>query len=174
MRWALPQGMRAKPIEQKAHRIHTGDSVARTQLQRGCRAQGKGTEVCRNLRRRLGGIGPGPLVSLSGEYSSALLGGPGKQGPGRQVAPDEFPGQETSNYPRAAAAVVKRKDRLGCMSRMETLRPLRELQGARSQSTPNGNYLNQLLWIITAQIQIFIPLCYNSVPLNKIFNVSFN
>ena len=138
MRWALPQGMRAKPIEQKAHRTHTGDSVARTQLQRGCRAQGKGTEVCRNLRRRLGGIGLGPLVSLSGEYSSALLGGPGKQGPGRQVAPDEFPGQETSNYPRAAAAVVKRKDRLGCMSRMETLRPLRELQGARSQSTTSS------------------------------------
>lgn len=139
MRWALPQGMRAKPIEQKAHRTHTGDSVARTQLQRGCRAQGKGTEVCRNLRQRLGGIGPGPLVSLSGEYSSALLGGPGKQGPGRQVAPDEFPGQETSNYPRAAAAVVKRKGRLGCMSRMETLRPLRELQGAKA-SIPHRHY----------------------------------
>lgn len=159
MRWALPQGMRGRPIEQKAHRTHMGDSVARTQLQRGCRAQG--TEVCRNLRRRLGGIGPGPLVSLSGEHSSALLGGPGKQGPGRQVAPDEFPGQETSNYPRTAAAVVKRKDGLGCMPPMETLRPLQELQGARSQSTTSSlcrPWKGRWMWIFSPCFQAGSPL----------------
>lgn len=124
----------------------------------------EGKEVCRNLRRRLGGIGPGPLVSLSGEHSSALLGGPGKQGPGRQVAPDEFPGQETSNYPRAAAAVVKRKDRLGCMPPTETLRPLWELQGARSQSTTLSlcrpwKRRWHLMWIFFLCFQAGSPLC---------------
>lgn len=122
MRWVLPEGRRAEPAEQKSHMTHVGGSAARKQRRRGCRAQGKGMEVCRDSRGRVGGIRLGPLVNLmlSGEQSLAFPGGPGKWRPGRRAVPGEFPGQETPNYLREASAVVKRNEPLGCMPPIET------------------------------------------------------